>query len=422
MPCLRELVATGDRVPLVPSFPAVTWPVQANMLTGCLPQQHGVVANGFYWRDQHRVEMWTATNDKIQQPQIWDVLHRHDPQLTSAVWFPMLSKECGADYICMPAPVHNPDGSESLWCYTRPRDLYGRLRDQLGHFPLQHFWGPMANMKSSNWIVDSACAAAREFRPRFFYLYLPHLDYAAQKTGPDSQAATEACAQLDQAIGRLAASLTAAFAPSQISWLVASEYVIVPVQHVMYPNRVLRDAKLLAVRPEEAAGSGEQLDFENSRAWALVDHQFSHIFVRDVRDIGPVVDAFLETEGVGEVLAGDQRRRYGVDHERAGEVIVISRMDSWQAYYWWQNDALAPSYSRQVDIHRKPGYDPIELHFDPATRGIPLDARLARGSHGAPATMPTQQGVLLSSRDGILGQMPLADTDVFRIVLQQFGI
>lgn len=144
MPALQRLVDAGDRAPLVPSFPAVTWPVQANMLTGVLPQQHGVVANGFFWRERNEVEMWTAWNDKIQAPQIWDRLHRHDPRLTSAVWFPMLSKGAGADYVCMPAPVHNPDGSESLWCYTKPTELYGDLRDQLGHFPTARMSQPVS--------------------------------------------------------------------------------------------------------------------------------------------------------------------------------------------------------------------------------------------------------------------------------------
>ena len=54
MPNLTALMADGDRNTLVPSFPCVTWPVQANMLTGKLPDEHGVVANGFYWRDQQQ--------------------------------------------------------------------------------------------------------------------------------------------------------------------------------------------------------------------------------------------------------------------------------------------------------------------------------------------------------------------------------
>ena len=160
MPKLRELTRRGEQAALTPSFPAVTCPVQANMTTGKLPDQHGVVANGFYWRDKQQVEMWTAWNDCILSPQIWDILAQHDEQLKTAVWFPLHSKGCNADLVCTPAPIHNPDGSESLWCYTRPTEMYGRLRDQLGDFPLKHFWGPLANIKSTAWIVDSAIIAA----------------------------------------------------------------------------------------------------------------------------------------------------------------------------------------------------------------------------------------------------------------------
>ncbi len=214
MPALARLAEAGDVVSLVPSFPCVTCPVQANMTTGTTPREHGVVANGFYWRDKHEVEMWTAWNDCIQRPQIWDTLHQHDPALTSAVWFALHSKGCGADYVCIPAPIHNPDGSESLWCYTKPTESYGALRDQLGHFPLQHFWGPMANIKSSAWIAASAAWASHAWRPNFFYIYFPHLDYATQKTGPDSDSARQALADLDGEIAKLQAAVEAAYAPS----------------------------------------------------------------------------------------------------------------------------------------------------------------------------------------------------------------
>lgn len=418
MPALTALMAAGQRATLVPSFPCVTWPVQANMLTGLLPAKHGVVANGFYWREQRKVEMWTAWNDKITAPQIWDLLHQQDPQLTSAVWFPMLSKGCGADYICMPAPVHNPDGSESLWCYTKPTELYGGLRDTLGHFPLQHFWGPMANIKSSAWIADSAVLVARQFRPRFFYLYLPHLDYAAQKTGPDSPAAVAALTELDGVIGKLAAGFAEAYGPD-VLWLAGGEYAITPVDHVSYPNRVLREAGLLQIRE---AADGEHLDLERSAAWALVDHQFSHVFVngRDAATIQQVTRLFRDQPGIAEVLSGGARGKYSLDHERAGDVVLISTPNSWQAYYWWLDDVRAPGFARSVDIHRKPGYDPVELHFDFATKSIPLDAQLIKGSHGAPAADAAQQTILLASRNVLGSREKLADIDVCPLVLEQF--
>ena len=421
MPNLSALVDGGDRATLVPSFPAVTCPVQANMTTGCLPAEHGVVGNGFFWRDRQEVEMWTAWNDCICRPQIWDQLHEHDAAITSAVWFPLHSKGCGADTVCTPAPIHNPDGSESLWCYTKPEAMYGELRDELGHFPLKHFWGPLAGIPSTAWIVDSAMIAARQYRPNFFYIYLQHLDYAAQKNGPDSPEALAALVELDNVLGKMIAGFTEAYDPAEPLWLVASEYAIVPVGHVLYPNRMLREAGLLAVRDGD---DGEQIDLAASGAWALVDHQFSHVFVRDADRgvIGRVAELFRGTEGVAEVLVGDDLARYALDHNRCGEVVLVSTPESWQAYYWWLDDARAPGYARTVDIHRKPGYDPVELFFDPPMRGIPLDASLVKGSHGAPAVDPTQQGVLLCSRPGVIDGPAKRDVDMAPLVLSQFGI
>lgn len=416
MPQLQQLVAGGARSTVTNSLPAVTWPAQANMLTGKLPNQHGVIANGFYWREENKVEMWTAWNKTILEPQIWDLLHQKDQSITSAAWFPMLSKGCGADYVCMPAPIHQPDGSEDLWCYTKPQEFYGDLLEQFGHFPLQHFWGPIANVKSSQWIAESAGQAAKHFRPNFFYIYLPHLDYAAQKLGPDSEQALQALGELDAVIGQLQADFANAY-QGEITWMVVSEYVITAVDHVSYPNRILRDAGLLKVNDQD----GEQLDFVNSDAWALVDHQFSHVFVKDAdpNTVQKVAELFQDQAGIAEVLAGDDRARYSMDHQRSGEVILISEPNSWQAYYWWLDDAKAPSFARTVDIHRKPGYDPVELHLDLPTKSTPLDATLIKGSHGAPVQSDDQRGVLLTSSD--LGAADsLRDIDICQLVLDQF--
>jgi predicted AlkP superfamily pyrophosphatase or phosphodiesterase len=416
MPNLSAM-GQGGVATLRHSFPSVTWPAQANMLTGVQAGQHGVVANGFYWRESNKVEMWTAWNEVIQRPQIWDRLRQQNPEQTSAAWFPMLSKGCGADYVCMPAPIHQPDGSEELWCYTKPQEFYGQLLEQFGHFPLKHFWGPLANIQSSQWIADSAVAAAKEFRPDFFYVYLPHLDYAAQKFGPDSEQATAAVKELDQLIGRFRSEVEAANTQS-VHWLVASEYVISSVDHVSYPNRVLREAGLLAVDERE---DGEHLDLATSRAWALVDHQFSHVFVkdRDAATIEAVRCQFADVEGIDRVLVGDERAAFGLDHDRSGDVVLISQPNSWQAYYWWQHDSKAPGFARTVDIHRKPGYDPVELFFDFATKSVPLDATLIKGSHGLVSnTNAAEQGVIMSSCAGAFDRNAVQDTDVGELVLR----
>lgn len=419
MPNLSRLVAGGGRATLVPSFPAVTCPVQANMTTGRPPREHGVVANGFYWRDQRRVEMWTAWNDCIQRPQIWDVLHDRDRSITSAAWFPLHSKGSGADYICTPAPIHNADGSESPWCFTRPEALYDELQAKLGHFPLHNFWGPLAGIQSSAWILASAVMAAEKYRPSFFYIYLPHLDYAAQKAGPNSKPARQALVDLDAEVAKLVAGFERAYNEPPL-WLLASEYAIVPVDGVVYPNRLLREAGLLKVGDVD---EGEYLDFAASKAWALVDHQFSHVFVHDAdaKVIKRVTRLFAKQPGIAEVLAGETLAKYGLDHPRSGDVVLVSEPNSWQAYYWWQDNARAPRFARTVDIHRKPGYDPVELFFDARTKSIPLDASLVKGSHGAPANDASQRGVLLTSEPGVFLGQELADVDVAEIIVRQFS-
>jgi len=388
-------------------------------MTGTLPVDHGVVANGWFQRDQGEVELWTMGNEAIQKPQIWDILKQHNPEATSAVWFPMLSKRSKADYVCMPAPVHNPDGSESLWCYTNPTDYYGELLEAFGHFPLKNFWGPLASIVSSKWIADTALLTAKRHQPNFFYIYLPHLDYAAQKLGPDSDAAMAAVSELDGLLGELLAGLNQAYSNPLI--LVASEYTIVPVDHVVYPNRVLREAGLLKVSTTD---DGELIDYTGSDAFAVADHQLSHIYVKDRQPetINKVVQLFESHAGIDEVLAGESRGRYFLEHERSGDVVLVSTANSWQTYYYWLDDAKAPSFARTVDIHRKPGYDPVELHFDMATRSVPLDATLVKGSHGAPAKSEAQHGVLLANQAGVFPETPMADTDVCDLILKQFNI
>ncbi len=403
-------------------FPSVTWPAQAHMLTGKLADEHGVVANGFYWRNDQRVEMWTAWNKVIERPQIWDLMRDRFPDKKSVAWFPMLSKGCNADFVAMPAPIHKPDGSEELWCYTKPQEFYGELLQSLGHFPLQHFWGPLANIKSSRWIADSVIQLTQKFHPDFFYIYIPHLDYAAQKFGPDSEEAQNAVRELDSLLLHLIDQLENQYHDMPVKWMLVSEYVIQSVDHVTYPNRILRQAGLLETIPE-TTGSGEVIDFANSPAWALVDHQFSHVFVknRNPEVIRKVSELFENVEGIQSILQGENRAALKMDHERAGDVILVSNPNSWQAYYWWSDDARAPSFARTVDIHRKPGYDPVELFFDPTTRSIPLNADLIKGSHGIVTDETVAQAVFITQ--GFHTSLPaeIRDTDVCDLIMNELA-
>jgi predicted AlkP superfamily pyrophosphatase or phosphodiesterase len=258
-----------------------------------------------------------------------------------------------------------------------------------------------------------------KYKPNFFYLYLPHLDYAAQKSGPDSKAAHQAVSDLDAELGKLISGFEEAYSEAPL-WLAASEYVISAVNHVAHPNRILREAGLLKV---SQADDGEHLDFANSKAWALVYHLFSHVYVQDSdhKIIKKIARLFAKQPGIAEVLTAEGLAEYKIDHPRSGDLVLVSDPHSWQAYYWWFDDAKAPQYARTVDIHRKPGYDPVELFIDARSKTIPLNANLVHGSHGAPAKEPNQRGVLLTSEPGVFLGGQLADTQVAALILKQFA-
>ena len=57
-------------------------------------------------------------------------------------------------------------------------------------------------------------------------------------------------------------------------------------------------------------------------------------------------------EGIAEVLAGDERKKYGMDHERSGDVIVISTRNSWVPLH-----CIQPMYNlvkRQAEVEILP--------------------------------------------------------------------
>jgi len=315
-----------------------------------------------------------------------------------------------------------------MWCHTNPEPLYAALRESLGEFPLHKFWGPVAGIESSRWIARSFIAAARVAPPHVAVVYLPHLDYAAQRTGPDSPPALAACGELDAEIGALIDDFAAIVGWENLTVLVAGEYRIRPVAHAIHPNRILREAGLLAVCE---TAEGEILDLATSRAWTLADHQIGHVYLRDPADATTVADLFRGRAGVGRVLAGDDLVAAGLvapgqarQASHSGDVVIESTLDSWQTYFYWLDDAKAPTFARTIDIHRKPGYDPLELHLDRARLpqiAIPLDVSLVKGSHGAVDPANPHETIFIASRPDVTDARALAMTDIAGIVERMYG-
>jgi hypothetical protein len=419
-PTLCDLIADGATVPLIPSFPCVTSPVQANMVTGRTADAHGIIGNGFYHRDKKSVELWTAFNSIYACPQIWDAFNAQPDGPTAAVLHAQNIKDAAAQFIITPAPIHQPDGTEKMWCYEKPAKLYEEMLADLGPFPLQHYWGPLAGIQSSQWIADAAVWLIERHAPDLTYLYFPHLDYAAQKVGPNAPESQDALKEFDQLLNGFLAGVRATPVGEQTDFVIASEYAITDVVRPIYPNRILREADLL--RLDDADGA-ELLNVGDSPAFAVVDHQFANVYC-NTADPAAVADLFRNTPGIQAVLTGRDRAAVHMDHPRAGDVVLIAEPDAWLAYYWWLREGAAPPFARTVDIHRKPGYDPVELFFDPQNKSIPLDATLVKGSHGAPVTAPAQHAAFITTNPDLIlpGADIIKDTDIYGILTRHFNI
>ena len=407
--------------------------MQSTYLTGTLPSAHGVVGNGWYYRDECEVHLWRQSNRLVQGPKIWDVARAADPTFTCANLFWWFNMYSSADFAVTPRPMYPADGRKLPDIWTQPGTLRDDLQRELGTFPLFEFWGPGASIRSTRWIADSARRVDEHHDPTLTLVYLPHLDYSLQRDGPDSPLIAENLREVDAVCG----DLIQHFEGRGARVVVLSEYGITPVSKPVHLNRLLRERGLLAVREELGL---EVLDAGASAAFAVADHQVAHVYVND-RDRVSEVRALVEaTDGVAEVLDDDGKRRYGIDHERAGELIAIAEPGAWFTYYYWLDDRRAPDFARTVDIHRKPGYDPVELFIDPALRlpklklgltlakkqlgfrylmdVIPLDASLVRGSHGRPAATPEDGPVFITSEPGLLDRSSVDATDVFGLLLR----
>jgi predicted AlkP superfamily pyrophosphatase or phosphodiesterase len=430
-PHLNALARDGSRGTIRAVVPAVTCTAQATYLTGRLPREHGIVANGWYFRDLAQVWFWRQANQLVTAEKVWETARRRDAACTCAKMFWWYNMYSSADWSATPRPIYPADGRKVFDIYTAPSDLRDRLVTEFGPFPFFEFWGPRAGIRSTEWIAQASAAVDRWYSPTLLLTYLPHLDYDLQRFGPSDPRTRDNVRAVDEVCGRLIGELRA----RGRRVVVLSEYGLVDVRRPIHINRILRDAGFVAVRDELGT---DALDPGACAAFAVADHQLAHVYIRDAERI-PVVKKVLEgVPGIESVLDRRDQAAYGLDHERSGELVAITEADAWFTYYYWTDDRRAPDFARTVDIHRKPGYDPVELLVDPALslpglrvaatlarkalgfrylmKVISLDATLVRGSHGRLTDSPDDGPVVISSeRDAVQGE--LAATDVQRLIL-----
>ncbi len=420
-PNIRAFLERNKLAVVEPVLPAVTCTAQATYLTSRLPRDHGIVANGWYDREYDEHRFWKQSNRLVAGEKLWEALKRVDPEFTCAKlfwWFNMYST---ADYSITPRPLYPADGRKVFDVHTQPMGMRDRIKKDLGPFPFPSFWGPGADIKSTDWIAQSAKWVEEKHWPSLSLVYLPHLDYNMQRAGQDIGLIHDDLKQIDDVVG----DLIKFYEQRHIKVILLSEYGITNVDRPIHLNRIFREKGWLSIKDELGL---ETLDLGGSRVFAIADHQVAHVYVQDQSLINEVRDVLSKVEGVQQVMAKQEKFLTGLDHARSGDLIAVSDERSWFTYYYWMSDAKAPDFARCVDIHRKCGYDPVELFLDPAikfpklkiggkllrkTLGfrmlmdvIPLDAMLVRGSHGRVPNDPQDWPLLI----GDLGRVPPSGT------------
>ncbi len=431
-PHLLALERAGFRADLEPVLPAVTCSAQSTLLTGRLPREHGIVGNGWYFKDLAQVWLWRQSNYLVNGARVWERGRERDPSFTCAKIFWWYNMYSTADWSITPRPAYYADGRKAADIYADPPALGRVLTRKLGRFPLFQFWGPGAGLRSSTWIAAAARHVIETCSPTLSLVYLPHLDYDLQRYGPAGPGIPEQVRAIDDVVGGLIETAQR----RDVEVIALSEYGMTSVTGSISVNRELRRAGFLQI---QEALNGELLDAGASLAFAVSDHQIAHVYVKHAEDIAAVRQLLASLDGVEQVLDREALADVGLDHERSGDLVAVSARDRWFDYYYWLDDAKAPDFARTVDIHQKPGYDPLELFLDPGRKlikarvalkvlrkklgfrylmdVIPLDTSLVRGSHGRLPDDPMDGPVLISSsRVGNSNRVRM--TDVADLILE----
>jgi predicted AlkP superfamily pyrophosphatase or phosphodiesterase len=460
-PRIAEFVKRGALAQIAPAFPAVTCTAQSNYLTGKKPSQHGIVGNGWFNREFAETQFWKQSNHVVHGQKIWDELCAQNPQATIANCFWWFNMYSSVDYAITPRPMYPADGRKFFDIYSWPYSIRTEIKKDLGEFPFFSFWGPAAGIDSpqgkadcvSRWIAESAKWIENKFSPTLNLIYLPHLDYNLQRHGTYADCSVRPVAEQSRATGStlqpaihrdlreidaIVGGLIDFFGHRGVQVVLLSEYGITNVDTPVHLNRIFRERGWLTIKEELGL---EVLDAGASKVFAVADHQVAHIYINDKSLENSVREVLEKISGVEKILGHAEKSAAGIDHSRAGDLIAVAMENAWFTYYYWLDDARAPDFARTVDIHRKPGYDPVELFLNPKITlpklkiiwrllqkklgfrmlmdVIPLDATLVKGSHGCRPADKKDWPVFITSQPEFLSAKEIESTDVYQTLLRQ---
>jgi predicted AlkP superfamily pyrophosphatase or phosphodiesterase len=392
---LERLTSRGSMTSAVPPFPGLASSAFASLMTGLEPREHGLIGNVFLDRVAQNVVTVPLPDSAVLGRKLWHMAREERPDARVMLWFTPDTR--GADVDLM-AWVDRP-----RLLHTAPESLQERLETALGPFPNEDQSEEPTFEPASTWILQSAARMIREELPDLAVVRVPYLGQIARRYGPDGRHAGRAIRTFDAMLTGFLKAL-----PDGTAVVAVTESIVTPVTETLYPNRVLRELGLLQTVALPSGGIG--VDLAHSPAFALADHQLCHIYFNDPSVAGTVASTFsgAQSDGVALVVASDEQRNLlGLDHPRAGDVVLVACPDSWFAPSWWTSDDERPVVVTESSI--------------PIGDSTLLNPDHVRGSLGAPPPSDLYIGVLICSEPGMITaneDRPCSSSEVVRLVLE----
>lgn len=431
-PNLRALAAQGCLRPLREPFPSLTCSSHATLVMGSLPSEHGMIGNCLYSREYAKLFNWNRSSHLLSGTPLWEAARARDPKLTCANLFLRHCADTTCDVRVTERPVYWMSGHKQFEFFAEPRALHGELVQKLGPFPFQQFWGPLAGLQSSEWILGAAQHVLERNDPDLLLVYPPFLDYDGARFGPGSPEVERALGAMDSAL----APLLRAAASQGRDVLLVSDYGFERVDQPVYLNRELRRAGLLNV---EDAPNGERIDPGTSRAFAVCDNQIAHVYVARAEDIAMVRTLLEKVSGVAQVLDAAAQAPLGIAHPRSGELIAVSTPNAFFSYPYWLDPKKMPDFAECIAVFDKFGADSCELFLKPGAAGklhlakrflqlrmglkvpfdvVDIDDNNVRGARRVARDDPQRGATVISSWDlGRQGPVPMQDLK--QLILQR---
>jgi predicted AlkP superfamily pyrophosphatase or phosphodiesterase len=195
-PNLSRLAAEGATGPMRPSFPSKTFPNHWTLVTGVVPDRHGIVANTMEDPDRPGETFTMASDDPFwwyaAEP-IWVAAERAGIRTATVFW----------------------PGANVAWGGVRATEWPNKVTGGTRPSSWQQYAEPVTEAQRVDAVIDLLRRPAAT-RPRFLTLYLEAVDTAGHQHGPEAAATTAAVAATDASIGRLTAELRALGQPANL--------------------------------------------------------------------------------------------------------------------------------------------------------------------------------------------------------------